>query len=166
MAIARLEDGVVKEVRNLAITDVPAHKRGQWREVVDTPPVHDPKLSVLRKTGWLVTDTSVAVIYETVPHAREIVVLEVKAEAQRRIVALTGATDIVAAIIKQLNALMRSTKLVNAKAEGKPLSDAQKAEATQLEAFSDAIELIRRRSNELEAMDPIPNDFTDNKWWQ
>lgn len=166
MAIARLENGEVKEVRNIEITDVPAHKRGQWRTVVDAPPAHNPKIETLNRAGWLVTDITAELIYEVLPLVRERIVLEVKAEAQRRIVALTGATDIVAAIIKQLNALMRSTKLVNAKADGKPLTEAQKTEATQLEAFSDAVELIRRRSNELEAMDPIPADFTDDKWWQ
>lgn len=166
MAIARLENGVITEVRELVLTDVPFHKRSQWRTVDDTPPVYDPKVATIRKAGWLISDTFASVMYEVIPHAREILVLEVKAEAQRRIVALTGTTDIVAAIIKQLNALMRATKLMNTKADGKSLTAEQQTESLQLEAFSNAVELIRRKSDELEAMDPIPVNFTDNVWWQ
>lgn len=37
MAIARIDNGQVIETRDIALTDVPDHKRLHWRVLVDTP---------------------------------------------------------------------------------------------------------------------------------
>jgi len=87
----------------------------------------------------------------------------VRAEAQRRIIALTGAADLQSCIIKQLNAQMRATELVNKRALGVPLSQAEEGEAAALVALADGIKAIRARSNELEA-DP-PADYADDIHW-
>lgn len=90
----------------------------------------------------------------------------VKAEAQRRIIALTGTSSLDACIIKQLNALMRATELTNKKASGATLSPQEEAEAVALEGLAAAIKSIRAKSNEIEAMRPIPEDCTAEGLWQ
>jgi hypothetical protein len=87
----------------------------------------------------------------------------VRAEAQRRIIALTGGGDLQSCIIKQLNAQMRATELVNKRALGDVLSSEELAEAAALQALADGIKRIRARSNELEA-DP-PSDYADDSHW-
>lgn len=87
----------------------------------------------------------------------------IRAEAQRRIVALTGAADLQSCLIKQLNAQMRATELVNKRALGAVLSEAEEIEAAALQALADGIKAIRAASNELEA-DP-PQDYADDAHW-
>ncbi|WBT40171.1 hypothetical protein [Hyphomicrobium sp. DMF-1] len=87
----------------------------------------------------------------------------IRAEAQRRIIALTGASDLQSCLIKQLNAQMRATELVNKRAFGVALTTDEENEAVSLQALADGIKSIRARSNELEA-DP-PADYTDNSHW-
>lgn len=38
-------------------------------------------------------------------------------------------------------------------------------DGTDLEAMSSFIDAVRGRSNEIEAMTPIPADFADDQWW-
>jgi hypothetical protein len=96
---------------------------------------------------------------------REMMIVKVKDEAQRRIIALTGADDLTATMIKQLNASMRATEFNNKLATGGTLTTEEQAEATALQALADAIKAIRAASNVLEAMDPIPSDYDDNSNW-
>lgn len=88
---------------------------------------------------------------------------DIKAEAQRRIVVLTGAVDLQSCVIKQLNAQMRATELVNKRAMGEALSDAEVSEAAALQALADGIKAIRAASNLLE--EAPPHDYTDNGYW-
>lgn len=87
----------------------------------------------------------------------------VRAEAQRRIIALTRASDLQSCIIKQLNAQMRATELVNKRALGGMLSGEEVSEAAALQSLADGIKAIRARSNALEA-DP-PADYADDSHW-
>jgi hypothetical protein len=87
----------------------------------------------------------------------------IRTEAQRRIIALTGAADLQSCLIKQLNAQMRATELVNKRALGAVLSEAEEIEAAALQALADGIKAIRAASNELEA-DP-PQDYADDAHW-
>lgn len=87
----------------------------------------------------------------------------IRAEAQRRIIALTGAADLQSCLIKQLNAQMRATELANKRALGAVLSEAEEIEAAALQALADGIKAIRAASNELEA-DP-PQDYADDAHW-
>lgn len=88
---------------------------------------------------------------------------DIRAEAQRRIVTLTGARDLQSSMAKQLNALMRATELTNAKASGVTLSPEEEAEAAALQAIADRIKVIRAASNRLEAS--LPVDFRDDRHW-
>jgi hypothetical protein len=68
---------------------------------------------------------------------REIMIGLVKAEAQRRIIAACGARDLMGCLIRQVNGRVDVA----------------------------VIDRIRERSNKLEAMSPIPDNFADDKWW-
>lgn len=89
---------------------------------------------------------------------------DVRAEAQRRIIALTGAADFNGCIVKQLNASMRATELTNKRAMGSGWTPEEAAEAAALQALATAIKAIRSRSN---AMEPSPpDDYADDARWQ
>lgn len=90
----------------------------------------------------------------------------VKAEAQRRIMALIGTSDIISCLIKQSNANMRANELNNILASGGAFSPAEQVESAGLKALADAVKTIRSKSNDLEAMSPIPTDFTSDSYWQ
>ncbi|MEO1108255.1 MAG: hypothetical protein AAFX90_10065 [Pseudomonadota bacterium] len=81
---------------------------------------------------------------------------QVKTEANRRIVAICPEW-------KQRNLIAQATRL-----NRKPIADWTADEADQV-AAGDAIwaqvEHIRAKSDEIEAMDPIPADITDDKLW-
>ncbi len=62
----------------------------------------------------------------------------VKAECQRRIIAYTGGGDVIGSLAKQINA----------------------GGTMQPE-----IDRLRSKSNEIEAMDPIPMDFRSDTYW-
>lgn len=87
----------------------------------------------------------------------------VRGEAQRRIVALTGASDIVGCLIKQHNAQMRATELTLIKAQGGSWTPEQAAEAAALQGLADRIKAIRLASNVLEPNPPA--DYADDKHW-
>lgn len=89
----------------------------------------------------------------------------VKAEAQRRIIVLTGATSLESCIVKQLNANMRANELNNKRVSGETLTQQEEDEAQALRDLALAIKLIRAKSNDLEAMSPIPADYAANIYW-
>jgi hypothetical protein len=92
-------------------------------------------------------------------------VSDVKKEAQRRIIALTGATTFDGAIVKQMNASMRATELNDIRHD-RVLTAEEQVEADALRALASAIKSIRAKSNEIEAMDPIPDDYATNEtYW-
>lgn len=88
---------------------------------------------------------------------------DVRAEAQRRIIAAVGARDINGCYTKQLNALMRATELTNKRALGEALSSAETAEAAALQAVADKVKAIRAASNVLEPAPPA--DFAADSHW-
>ncbi len=88
---------------------------------------------------------------------------DVRAEAQKRIIALTGTQDIIGCLIKQHNAQMRATELTLIKAEGGTWTAEQAAEAAALQSLALQIKAIRAASNVLEPNPP--QDFTDDKYW-
>lgn len=89
---------------------------------------------------------------------------EVRAECQRRIMIVTGTpNDFQRCMVKQLNALMRATELVNKKTLGEELTESEQAEEQILIKLANAIKALRAKSNILEA-DP-PSDYTDDKYW-
>jgi hypothetical protein len=139
--LARIDNNAVAEIRNLQLDDVPEHKRSIWRPVVyegEGP-----------NTETIIEANQVRIVRSTpAPTAAD-----VRAEAQRRIVILVGATDIMSCLIKQLNDIMHSRDLTAEEA----------AEATALRSLATQIKAIRAASNVLEPNPPA--DFADTKYW-
>lgn len=92
-------------------------------------------------------------------------VADVKAEAQRRIIALWGASSFEDVVVKQLNANMRANELQEIRIEGGALTPEQAAEAVALKQSADDTKVIRAASNVIEAMNPIPSDYTNDSYW-
>ena len=88
----------------------------------------------------------------------------VRAEAERRMVALLGARDSRHKDILISNALREAVKLTRKEA-GVGLTTDERARADELEAIDAALDAIRAASNALEAMDRIPADYADKKYW-
>lgn len=139
MTIARIENGAVVETREMNIEDVPKHKRAMWRTVVGSPPDVDHRIESAVQTGWKVSKTQARRQYTVTRHAREMQILAIKNETQRRIIAATGATDIIDCLIKQQNGL-----------------------APEVQA---EIARLRAKSNEIEALKTLPADWaSDDRW--
>lgn len=77
-------------------------------------------------------------------------VLDIKAIAQQRIIALVGATNLQDCLIKQLNANMRANELNDTQING-TLTPEEQIEADALRALATNIKAIRAHSNQLEA---------------
>lgn len=103
-------------------------------------------------------ETAIATLPPLLPTADD-----VRAEAQRRIMLLTGASDLQSTIIKQLNAQMRASELTFKLATGVALSEAEQAEAAALQAMAAGIKAIRAASNVLEPSPPV--DFRNDTHW-
>lgn len=97
--------------------------------------------------------------------ARAALQAAVKAEAQRRIIMLTGVSDLPSCLIKQLNANMRAAELNDKRVSGAELTEDEEVEAAALRALAASIKHIRARSDEIEAMEPIPPDYMDDAYW-
>ncbi len=89
--------------------------------------------------------------------------IDIKAEAQRRIIALVGASDLTSCLIKQLNAQMRANELNDKRISGGTLTAEETAEADALRALAAAIKAIRAKSNEIESS--LPSDYTADRHW-
>jgi RNA-binding protein YhbY len=88
----------------------------------------------------------------------------VKAEAQRRIITITGATNLTDCMIKQSNANMQANELNDIRFT-RALTQEEEATASALRALAAAIKHVRTKSNEIEAMSPIPSDFANDSYW-
>lgn len=151
MEYARVEGETIIERREIA--SIPPHKAYIWRPVVyeGDGPLSD-----------IVIEAEQVRVVRTVP---PITAAQVKAEAQRRIILMTGAPDFNSCIVKQLNALMRVGELNNKLAMGDTLTEAEAVEAVALQAMANAIKAVRASSNTIEALSPIPADYADNARW-
>ena len=158
---ARVENGVVVERRE--ITDpIPETKAHLWRLIVDPGPPAVAAGEVAAVSEAESGDTwQVSYTVNKLPDAE--LRARIKAEAQRRIIALTGASDFNSCMTKQLNAVMRATELTNKKASGGTLTDAENAEAAALAGLATAIKAIRSKSDALEVS--LPADYTNDSHW-
>lgn len=86
----------------------------------------------------------------------------VRDEAQRRIIALVGATDLNDCLIKQLNANALAGQL-NDFRFSRALTPQEEATATALRNMFATIQEIRAASNKFG--DKIPQDYRDDKFW-
>ena len=87
-----------------------------------------------------------------------ITVLEVKTEAARRILE-------VAPEWKQRNLTARAAEFALIIGDGGALTAEQEAERAAGQAIWDAIKIVRAKSDEIEALDPIPADFKNDSYW-
>lgn len=121
---------------------------------------------VERVTGAATAEQAIELYHEARnPPPRRPLALDVKDEAQRRIIATTGAQDLQSCMIKQLNANMRANELNDARISGGTLTPAEEAQADYLRGLAARIKDIRTRSNEIEAMAPIPDDYAKDGYW-
>jgi hypothetical protein len=87
---------------------------------------------------------------------REDQIRNVKAEANRRIIAIAPEW-------RQRNMIARSVELLSI---GKDAwTQEQRDENLALELVWETVKMIRAKSDQLEAMNPIPEDFKDDKYW-
>lgn len=89
----------------------------------------------------------------------------IKQEAGRRIADIVGTDGVYDAMAKQLNALMQAVSITDKRSRGVALTPEEDAVAQSLRDMAAAIDVIRAKSNEIEAMDPRPDDFKDDKYW-
>lgn len=148
--LARVENNAILEMRNIEMSDVPEHKRAIWR-----PVVYEGSGSL---TEAIIEPTQVRIV-RSVPAPTS---NDVRAEAQRRIIALVGAPDLTGCLIKQLNANMRANEL-NDFRHSRELTTDEAAEAEALRGLADQIKAIRAASNVLEP-NPPPDYALDSHW--
>jgi len=167
MPIARIENGtIVADREDLTIDQVPEHKRGGWMPLEGDIPNVDRNCFAVTGPTYQIEATRVLRVWTVTPKLPTI--SDVKVEAQRRIIALTEATDLISCIIKQSNANMRANKLNDKRLNGETLSEAEAAEAVGLRNLASSIEAIRDASNAIEASLPgtMAEMLSDARWPQ
>jgi len=90
------------------------------------------------------------------PPSQKIEPSEVKIEAGRRIISIAPEW-------KQRNMIARSVELFSIGKEN--WSNEEKEEVANIEKVWQLIKQIRLKSNEIETMNPIPEDYKDDKYW-
>lgn len=90
---------------------------------------------------------------------------DVRAECQRRMLAICHARDAADLSVKIANAQREAARYLNILVAGNQLDNDQAARRTILMELDAAIERLRAKSNALEATSPIPKDFADDKYW-
>lgn len=166
---ALIRDGAIAEYRE-ADAGSPAHKLAAdggplLRPVIDPgAPTFNPTLETYTRSIVIDPD-AVRIQYAVERRPLADQKAAVKAEAQRRIIALTGTADLLPCMIKQSNANMRANALNDKRLRGETLTEAEATEAEALRQLGASIEAIRAKSNEIEAMQPIPLDYTADARW-
>lgn len=95
---------------------------------------------------------------------RRVDAADVRAECERRMMALLGARDRRHLDLLLANGTREATRLLNKAARrGEPLTEDELARADQLEQRDAAIEMLRAASNALEANPPA--DYADDRHW-
>lgn len=162
-------DGQVAEYRE-ADKGSPAHKvaadGGPLLRLVIDPgePAYNSDLETLTRSTDITPD-AVRVVYTVTRRDLDAQKQAVKRECERRIIAMTGATDVISCIIKQANANMRANELNDKRLAGESLSAEEMSEAQALRNLAEAIKALRAKSNDIEALSPIPLDYTDDQVW-
>ena len=83
---------------------------------------------------------------------------QIKAEAGRRIIAICPEW-------KQRNHIATDLTYTKIIQDGGTLTTEQESDRTSIEAVWESIQSIRTKSDEIEAMSPIPTDYTDDSYW-
>jgi len=129
-------------------------KDGRLVDQTEDTSSYDDSYEVIDFNGGAVGDLWNGINFETPPVAT---VELVKEEASKRIVSLVGNQ------IEQINQLAEITAIQEVAKSSR--TQAQKDRITEQQTKWAYITAVRTASNEIEAMDPIPADFTDDKYW-
>jgi len=153
MKYGRVENGTVAEYRDFAEGEIPVHKSFLWLPVEDNPPEYDEFYEPQSGPILEIQSDKLLFAYNVVP--KNIATLQslIKKEAEKRITTLYP-------LWKQSNMLSDKITLLNKTRT--PEEDQQLADIEQAFAF---ISDIREKSNAIEAMDPIPKNYTSDDYW-
>ena len=156
------EDVTVSRMQVFATEpEIPQHKRradgGLYLRPVDDPgaPDYFAPFQILRQSAVVDLDR-VRIVYEVSDKEIGEQISAIKLEAQRRIYSRFPQW-------KQANMTARAVGLLRAGEQN--WTDEEKAEAGALDGAWVWIKTVRIASGEVEAMNPLPHDYDDNKWW-
>lgn len=136
------------DVYPVSIADAPPYDRDTERLVQAEP--------TLVGGRWVRGWTVVPLTADELAQRRAAMVEGVKQEAGRRILAIAPEW-------KQRNMLARSAQFLRIGEAN--LTQEQRDEVLAIELIWETIQMIRAKSDLIEAMDPIPPDYTDDKYW-
>ena len=132
----------------VSIADAPPYDRNTERLVQAEPALVNGKWV----RGWTVVSFTV----DELAQRRAAMVERVKREASKRILNIAPA-------YKQRNMLARSVEFLRIGEAN--LTQEQRDEVLAMELIWETIQIIRARSDAIESMQPIPPDYTDDKYW-
>lgn len=136
---------------------------GVYSYVIQDQPSYDKRTQRLESGSfdnssgsWVQTWNIVDKTVEEVAEYDSNMVQRVKAEAQRRIISILPEW-------KQRNLTARAAELAIKGVANWTAEETLEYEAGQ--AIWNSIKIIREKSDELEAMNPIPDDYTNDSYW-
>lgn len=91
--------------------------------------------------------------------------LDVNQECERRICLIVGAKDKAGALAKQINYGNEMQAMALQAEAGEALTEQQSTRRAAILAGYHAVQRIVAASNEITALEPIPTDFEDDKYW-
>lgn len=127
---------------------LPVYNESTQNIIRESPSLVDNQWTV----KWVVVDKT----EEEKIQYRENQIRKVKAEANRRILAIAPEWQ-------QRNMIARSVELLSIVKDN--WSNEEKEEVANIEKVWQLIKQIRLKSNEIETMNPIPEDYKDDKYW-
>lgn len=142
----------------------PEHKKEAKDEVGDGFPTLRPLVEEGEGplSTYMIEPTQVRLVRSKPP----LEVMDVKMEAQRRIIELTGARNLEDCLVKQSNIQMEVNYLNDKRLNGETLTEGEEQWAAWARNLRVQIKHIREKSNEVEALNPIPTNFADNSFWE
>lgn len=167
---AAVDAGQIVSYRNIADWDTyPEHKKAALDERGDGGPSLRPVFyegeGPLEETILELTQVRVVRSEPPLPPPYVLSAVDVRTEAQRRIIELMGARDFEHCLVKQLNANARAVALTDKRVLGNVLTPEEEIEAQALRDMKTAIDAIRAKSNILESWNPVPEDYAADAYW-
>jgi hypothetical protein len=157
MLYAKIENGIVVQTKEFEVGAIPEHKQFLWYTVNNViPEQYDDFYHILSGPTTEISEENKTVRFIYSLESKPLVDLQslVKAEAARRIFQIYP-------LWKQYNVAVDKFTLMDT-------PNRTPEEESKLQEVTDSInwiKSIRLRSNELEAMDPIPKDYTNDSYW-
>jgi hypothetical protein len=157
MLYAKIENGIVVQTKEFEVGAIPEHKQFLWYQVNNViPEQYDDFYHILSGPTTEISEENKTVRFIYSLESKPLVDLQslVKAEAARRIFQIYP-------LWKQYNLAVDKFTLMDT-------PNRTPEEESKMQEVTDSInwiKSIRLRSNELEAMDPIPKDYTNDSYW-